>query len=205
MPIEPPATRCAWCSSDPLYQQYHDTEWGVPEYDAQALFEKLLLDGFQAGLSWLTILKKREHYRRVYRGFDPPFMAAQTDADLQVLLADPGIVRNRLKVAAARQNARAWLQLAGREDPAVWLWQFVGGQPRINRFASLAEVPAQTAEAQAMSRALKQAGFSFVGPTICYAFMQATGMVMDHTLECFRHAPLADAMAEDRAQCRHSD
>lgn len=188
-------TRCQWCSSDPVYQHYHDHEWGVPEYDAQRLFEKLLLDGFQAGLSWITILKKRERYRQVYRGFDVPFMAAQSDADLQALMLDAGIVRNRLKIAAARQNARAWLALAEQTDPAIWLWQFVGGRPRINHFASHAEVPAITPQAEAMSKALKQAGFSFVGPTICYAFMQATGMIMDHTLDCFRYAELGGGSA----------
>jgi len=193
-------SRCHWCSADPIYQSYHDQEWGVPEYDAQRLFEKLLLDGFQAGLSWITILKKRERYRQVYHGFDAQFMAAQTDADLQELMLDPGIIRNRLKVHAARQNARSWLALAEQTDPAAWLWQFVGGRPLINHFAVHAEVPAITTEAQAMSKALKQAGFSFVGPTICYAFMQATGMVMDHTLECFRHAELAGGAAAVKQQ-----
>lgn len=183
--------RCQWCSSDPVYQHYHDNEWGVPERDAQHLFEKLLLDGFQAGLSWITILRKRERYRQVYRGFDPGFMANQSDDELQRLLQDPGIIRNRLKVYGARQNARAWLQLAERRDPGEWLWQFVGGEPKINRFHSLAEVPAITLEAEAMSRALRKAGFTFVGPTICYAFMQATGMVMDHTVDCFRYADLS--------------
>jgi len=184
-------TRCAWCSADPVYQDYHDTEWGVPEYDSQRLFEKLLLDGFQAGLAWITILKKRDNYRRVYNGFDPIFMAGQGDAELQALLQDPGIVRNRLKVYGARQNARAWLALAEREDPGRWLWSFVDGRPLINDFASLQEVPAITLEAQAMSKALRAAGFTFVGPTICYAFMQATGMVMDHTRDCFRYADLS--------------
>ncbi len=188
-------TRCRWCSSDPIYQHYHDHEWGVPEYDAQRLFEKLLLDGFQAGLSWITILKKRERYRQVYRGFDVSFMAAQSDADLQLLMQDPGIIRNRLKIHAARQNARAWLVLAAHGDPAAWLWQFVGGRPLVNHFTSHAEVPAITPEAKAMSKALKQAGFSFVGPTICYAFMQATGMVMDHTLDCFRYGELSGGPA----------
>ena len=183
--------RCQWCSSDPVYQLYHDNEWGVPERDAQRLFEKLLLDGFQAGLSWITILKKRDRYREVYRGFDPVFMANQSDDELQGLLQDPGIIRNRLKVYGARQNARAWLQLAERCDPGEWLWEFVGGEPKINRFQSLAEVPAITVEAEAMSRALRKGGFTFVGPTICYAFMQATGMVMDHTVDCFRYADLS--------------
>lgn len=182
--------RCGWCSDDPVYQHYHDTEWGVPEYDAQRLFEKLLLDGFQAGLSWITVLKKRERYRQVYRGFDPHFMAQQSDEALLALLEDPGIIRNRLKVKGARQNAQAWLRMAEGTDPGEWLWSFVGGAPRINHFADLGEVPVMTEQAQAMSKALKRAGFTFVGPTICYAFMQATGMVMDHTRDCFRYAQL---------------
>jgi len=198
--VIPSLPRCQWCSSDPIYQSYHDHEWGVPEYDAGRLFEKLLLDGFQAGLSWITILKKRERYRQVYHGFDAGFMAAQTDADLQALMQDPGIIRNRLKVHAARQNARAWLALTEQTDPAAWLWQFVEGRPLINRFASHAEVPAITPEAQAMSKALRKVGFSFVGPTICYAFMQATGMVMDHTLDCYRYAELAGEAAAIKQQ-----
>lgn len=185
--------RCAWCSQDPVYQRYHDSEWGVAEYDGQRLFEKLLLDGFQAGLSWITILKKRDRYRQVYKGFDPHFMAQQSDDDLLGLLEDPGIIRNWLKVKAARQNARAWLRLAEQGDRGKWLWQFVGGAPRINDFADMSEVPVTTEQAQAMSQALKKAGFTFVGPTICYAFMQATGMVMDHTRDCFRYADLAGA------------
>lgn len=183
--------RCQWCSTDPVYQQYHDTEWGVPEYDAQRLFEKLLLDGFQAGLSWITVLKKRDRYREVYRGFDPHFMANQTDEQLLDLLEDSGIIRNRLKVKGARQNAQAWLRLAEQTDPGAWLWQFVGGKPLINHFEHIGQVPTKTVEAEAMSKALKKAGFTFVGPTICYAFMQATGMVMDHTTDCFRYAPLS--------------
>jgi len=150
----------------------------------------LVLEGLQAGLSWLTILRKRERYREVYRGFDARFMAAQTDADLDRLAEDPGIIRNRLKLRAARQNARAWLTLAGERDPVDWLWQFVGGRPQVHHFADHSQVPVTTPEAQAMSRALKQAGFGFVGPTICYAFMQATGMVMDHTQGCFRYPEL---------------
>ena len=184
--------RCQWCSADPIYRDYHDTEWGVPEYDAQRLFEKLLLDGFQAGLSWITVLKKRDRYREVYRGFDPHFMANQTDHELLDLLEDTGIIRNRLKVRGARQNAQAWLRLAEQTDPGEWLWQFVGGRPLINHFSSISQVPTKTAEAEAMSKALKKAGFTFVGPTICYAFMQATGMVMDHTTDCFRY-PLLSA------------
>lgn len=180
--------RCFWCSDDPLYQAYHDAEWGVPLDDPQRLFELLLLEGFQAGLSWFTVLKKREHYRRVLFGFDAERLAVLDDAGIERLLQDPGIIRNRRKLEAARQNARAWLRL---EAPAGWLWSFVGGAPRINRFRTPAEVPATTPEAVALSRALKKAGFAFVGPTICYAFMQACGMVMDHTVDCDRHAELA--------------
>lgn len=180
--------RCAWCTDDPLYQAYHDHEWGVPQRQPQPLFELLLLEGFQAGLSWLTILRKRERYRQLLFGFDPQRLASLDDAGLEGLLRDPGIVRNRAKLRAARQNAQAWLRVP---DPAAWLWSFVGGTPRINRFAEAAQVPAHTPEAEALSKALKAAGFSFVGPTICYAFMQASGMVMDHTLDCDRHAVLA--------------
>ncbi len=180
--------RCFWCTDDPLYIHYHDHEWGVPQHDAQALFELLLLEGFQAGLSWITVLKKRERYREVLWGFDARRIAAMTEADEARLLADPGIIRNKLKVRAARQNAQAWLKL---EDPASWLWSFVGGAPKINHFAERSDVPAITGEAEAMSKALKKAGFTFVGPTICYAFMQATGMVMDHTTDCFRYSQLA--------------
>lgn len=180
--------RCAWCTDEPLYIAYHDHEWGVPLRDPQALFELLLLEGFQAGLSWITVLKKRERYRQVLFGFDPERLAQLSDGEIEQLMQDPGIIRNRLKLQTARRNARAWLALP---DPAGWLWGFVGGEPRINHFASHADVPVTTPEAQAMSRALKKAGFSFVGPTICYAFMQASGMVMDHTLGCERHAQLA--------------
>lgn len=174
-------TRCQWCSHDPLYIAYHDQEWGVALRDPRALFELLLLEGFQAGLSWITVLKKREHYRKVLWGFDPQRIAAMTDAEIEQLLQDPGIIRHRLKLQAARSNAQAWLRL---DDPVSWLWSFVGGQPRMNQFASFQQIPTQTVEAQAMSRALKKAGFRYVGPTICYAFMQASGMVMDHTLDC---------------------
>jgi DNA-3-methyladenine glycosylase I len=179
--------RCFWCSADPLYIDYHDREWGVPQRDPGKLFEMLLLEGFQAGLSWLTVLRKREHYRKVLHGFDPQRLARLSDTELEQLLQDPGIIRNRLKVKAIRQNAQAWLAL---EDPAALLWSFVGGQPRINAFQGR-EVPASTPEADAMSRALRKAGFNFVGPTICYAFMQATGMVMDHSLECDRYPALS--------------
>jgi DNA-3-methyladenine glycosylase I len=186
-------TRCAWVSAkDPaalaLYQRYHDEEWGVPSRDERHLFEMLILEGAQAGLSWLTILKKREGYRRAFDGFDPAKIARYGERDRERLLADPGIVRNRAKVDATIGNARAVLALRQEGiDLADWLWSFVGGAPIRNRRRSLQELPAQTPESEAMSKALKKRGFRFVGPTICYAFMQAVGMVDDHTADCFRH------------------
>lgn len=180
--------RCAWCSEDPLYIQYHDHEWGVPTRDPQILFEFLLLEGFQAGLSWITVLRKRDRYRQVLFGFDPQRLAQMSDDEIDERMLDTGIIRNRRKLEAARRNAQRWLEL---EDPAGWLWSFVGGQPKVNRFESINQVPAVTAEAEAMSRALKKAGFSFVGPTICYAYMQACGLVMDHTTDCDRYLSLA--------------
>jgi DNA-3-methyladenine glycosylase I len=179
--------RCAWCGTDPLYIDYHDREWGVPTRDPQVLFEFLLLEAFQAGLSWITVLRKRERYRQVLFGFDAERLARLSDEEIEALMQDPGIIRNRRKLEAARSNARAWLQL---ENPVALLWSFVEGRPKINCFERIDQVPAVTPEAEAMSRALKKAGFSFVGPTICYAYMQACGMVMDHTLDCDRHAQL---------------
>jgi len=171
-----------------LYQAYHDEEWGVPQRDPQVLFELLLLEAFQAGLSWITVLKKRERYREVLFGFDVQRLAELTDEYIEeTLMQDPGIIRNRLKLKAVRKNAQAWLKL---EDPVTLLWSFVGGAPKINHFSERGQVPAVTAEAEAMSKALKKAGFTFVGPTICYAYMQATGMVMDHTVDCDRYAQL---------------
>ena len=185
-------TRCAWVSDDPLYLAYHDDEWGVPVRDTQTLFEFLLLEGAQAGLSWITVLRKRAHYREVMDGFDPQRIAGYGDARKAALLDDPGIIRNRLKVDAAVTNARAWLDMQDAGiDPSQWLWQFVAERPRLNQRVSLAEVPATTPESDAMSKALKARGFKFVGSTICYAFMQATGMVNDHTTDCFRHAEVA--------------
>ncbi len=184
--------RCAWCGDDPLYVAYHDTEWGVPSHDDAHLFEMLILEGQQAGLSWLTILRKREHFRAALDGFDPERIAHYTPRRIERLLANPGIVRNRLKLEAAVRNARAFL--AVREELGGFdhfIWGFVDGRPIQHRFASLAEVPAATPEAEAMSRALKQRGFAFVGPTICYAFMQAVGMVNDHVTGCHRHAAVA--------------
>jgi len=181
-------TRCFWCNEDPLYIAYHDQEWGVPLRDAHKLFELLLLEGFQAGLSWITILKRRARYREVLHGFDVERLAQLSDAEIETLMLDPSIIRNRLKLKAVRTNARAWLAL---EDPVALLWSFVGGTPKINHFKDRSEVPAITAEAEAMSKALKKAGFTFVGPTICYAYMQASGMVMDHTVDCDRYAILS--------------
>jgi DNA-3-methyladenine glycosylase I len=186
-----PATRCGWVTDDPLYLDYHDRQWGVPERDAGNLFEMLILEGAQAGLSWITILRKRENYRRAFDGFDPEKIAAYDDAKVAALLQDPGIVRNRLKVAAAVRNAKSFLELNRQPGGfSEFLWQFVDGTPVINHWADLADVPATTPASEAMSKALKRAGFKFVGGTICYAFMQATGMVNDHTTDCFRHREL---------------
>jgi DNA-3-methyladenine glycosylase I len=184
-------TRCPWPGDDPLYVAYHDEEWGVPEHDDRALFEKLLLDGFQAGLSWITVLRKRDNFRRAFDGFDPERIARYRPRKLESLRNDAGIVRNRQKIAAAVTNARAYLEIQ-REPGGFdrYLWGFVDGKPRINRWRTLAEVPAQTPESAAMSRDLMKRGFRFVGPTICYAFMQAVGMVNDHLVTCYRHREL---------------
>ena len=185
-------TRCSWCGSDPLYRAYHDEQWGVPVSCERELFEMLVLEGAQAGLSWLTILRKREGYRRAFDGFDPEIVARYDARRFERLLADPGIVRNRLKIESAIRNARGVLRLrASHGGLAAFLWDFVGGAPRQNRRGSLAEIPARTAESDAMSKALRSLGFGFVGPTVCYAFMQAVGMVNDHTTDCFRHAAVA--------------
>lgn len=179
--------RCAWVGNDPLYLQYHDEEWGVPVHDDRRLFEFLVLEGAQAGLSWLTILRKREGYREAFSDFDPVKVAAYGPAEVERLLADPGIVRNRLKVGSAIANARAFLRVQEEYGSfAAYVWQFVAGETIHNRWRTVAEIPAKTAEAEQMSRDLKARGFRFVGPTICYAHMQATGMVNDHTIDCFR-------------------
>ena len=181
-------TRCQWAGSDPLYVAYHDQEWGVPVHDDRLLFEFLVLEGAQAGLSWSTILNKRESYRAAFDNFDPQQVAAYDDARVAELLGNPGIVRNRLKVNAAVKNARAFLNVQTEFDSfAAYIWQFVGGQPKQNAWRSLSEIPAETDESRAMSKDLKRRGFTFVGPTICYAFMQAVGMVNDHTVDCFRY------------------
>ena len=183
--------RCGWCGTDPLYVAYHDTEWGVPERDPRALWEKLVLDGFQAGLAWITILRKREGFRSAFAGFDPEVIAGWGEAEVARLLADPGIVRHRGKIEATIGNARAYLALEAGEGFAPFLWKHVEGAPLRNRFATLAEVPAETSVSRAMSKDLSRAGFRFCGPTIVYAFMQATGMVNDHLVTCPRHAAVA--------------
>lgn len=184
-------TRCAWTTTDPLYIEYHDHEWGVPVYDDRLLFEFLILEGAQAGLSWHTILKKRGNYRKAFDGFDPERVALYDQAKIDELLGNPGIVRNRLKIAAAIENAKAFLKV--REEFGSfrnYIWSFVGGKPIINRWPTMREVPVSTSESDAMSKDLKKRGFKFVGTTICYAYMQATGMVMDHTADCYRHEQL---------------
>ncbi|OOG23730.1 DNA-3-methyladenine glycosylase [Thioalkalivibrio denitrificans] len=186
--MNPGDDRCPWCLGFPEYVRYHDEEWGVPCFDERHLFEMLILEGAQAGLSWATILKKREHYRVVFDRFDPERMARFTPKRIERLLADPGIVRNRLKVEAAVGNARAWLALKDKGiDVVEYLWRYVEGRPVVNRFESLSQVPASTPVSMAMSRDLKKAGFRFVGSTICYAFMQAVGMVNDHLVGCPWH------------------
>ncbi len=181
-------TRCSWAGDDPLYTAYHDDEWGVPVHDDRTLFEFLILEGAQAGLSWITILKKRENYRQAFDGFDPQRIARYREARIQKLLGNAGIVRNKLKVRSAVTNAKAFLAVEkefGSFDR--FIWQFVGGEPKVNAWKSMSEVPATTPESDAMSKELKRRGFKFVGSTICYAYMQAVGMVNDHTVDCFRY------------------
>jgi DNA-3-methyladenine glycosylase I len=184
-------TRCPWCEGDQVYVRYHDTEWGVPVHDDRRHFEFLILEGAQAGLSWLTILRKREGYRRAFANFDPEHVARRTEADAERLRHDPSIVRNRLKIASAITNARAFLKIVeefGSFDNYVW--RFVDGEPLINRWNQLSEVPATSTESDVLSRDLKRRGFSFVGSTIIYAHMQATGLVNDHLQSCFRYREL---------------
>ncbi len=180
--------RCAWCGDDPLYVSYHDEEWGVPEYDDQRLFAKLILDGAQAGLSWIIILRKRDSYWQAFDNFDPEKIARYDEDKIAELLQNPGIVRNRLKIESAVKNARGYLEIMEKEGSfSRFLWDFVDGRPIQNSWRSMEEVPTETAESRAMSKALKQYGFSFVGPTIVYAFVQAVGMVNDHVVSCFRY------------------
>ena len=191
MPTPREPIRCAWAAGTPQMAAYHDTEWGVPVHDDRILFEFLILEGAQAGLSWSTILNKRENYRKAFHRFDPKKIARYTDADVARLLADSGIVRNRLKVAATIQNAKVFLQVQkefGSFDS--YIWQFVGGTPVQNRVASMMHLQARSNESDAMSKGLLKRGFKFVGSTICYAFMQAVGMVNDHDMKCFRHIEL---------------
>ena len=179
--------RCPWCLTDPVYIAYHDDEWGVPVHDDRQLFELLILEGAQAGLSWITVLRKRDTYREAFHGFDIDRVAGYGDDDVTRLLANPGIVRNRLKVRGAIRTARAVQEIQARDGSLdAFLWNFVGGVPRINRWTSMREVPTATPEAQAMSKALQKMGASFVGPTICYAFMQAAGLVDDHLATCWK-------------------
>ena len=186
-------TRCTWPGDDPLYVAYHDAEWGVPEHDDRALFEKLLLDGFQAGLSWITILRKRENFRAAFKGFVPERIARFGDKDVARLMADAGIVRNRAKIEGAILSAKAYLALQeSGQTFNQFLWQFTDGRTRHNRWRGMGDIPPESAESIAMSKALKAAGFKFCGPTICYAFMQAVGMVNDHFVGCFRYKQLSD-------------
>jgi DNA-3-methyladenine glycosylase I len=188
--------RCAWCRTDPLYVAYHDEEWGVPEYDPRALWEKLVLDGFQAGLAWITILRKREGMRDAFDGFDPEIVARYGEADIERLLGDARIIRSRAKIAGAIKGARIWLEMRDSgEDFSEWLWSFVGGAPIQNHWPDSGARPVATPESEAMAKALKKRGFTFCGPVIVYAFMQAVGMVNDHGVECFRHRQVR-AMAD---------
>lgn len=190
-PKEEATRRCGWVGPESIYEAYHDDEWGVPVRDDRHLYEMLTLEGAQAGLSWITILKKREGYRRAFEGFDPAKVARYGARERKRLLADAGIVRNRLKVDSTIDNAKVLLEMekAG-ESLSEFLWSFVDGKPIQNRWKKLSELPAQTDESRAMSKALKKRGFRFVGPTVCYAFMQAVGMVNDHTVDCYRHQQL---------------
>ena len=176
--------RCGWCGTDPLYVHYHDTDWGVPEYDSRALFEKLILDGFQAGLSWITILRKRENFRLAFDGFKPEVIVDYDGRKVGSLMQDAGIVRNRLKIEGTIASAKVYLEMENFSD---YLWGFMGGVPLQNKFRGMGDVPTKTLIAEKMSRDLKQRGFKFCGPTIVYAFMQACGLVNDHMLDCHRH------------------
>ncbi len=186
--------RCAWCTNDPLYVDYHDLEWGIPLYDDRRLFELLILEGVQAGLSWLTVLRKRENYRLALEHFEPARVAQFSEAQIQALLNNPGLIRNKRKIEALRPNARAFLSIQEAFGHfADYLWRFVDGAPIINHWRYQLEVPVNTTRSDALAKDLKARGFQFVGSTICYAYMQAAGLVMDHTTDCFRHSKLAQA------------
>ncbi|WP_238371140.1 DNA-3-methyladenine glycosylase I [Heliomarina baculiformis] len=184
--------RCGWPGDDPLYVAYHDTEWGVPEYGSRALWEKLILDGFQAGLSWITILRKRENFREAFAGFNPNVVAGWGEPEVAKLLQNPGIIRHRGKIEATITNARAWQEIEARQGFDRFLWDYVGGEPIQNAWTTQREVPTQTALSEQISKDLKKAGFRFCGPTIVYAFMEAVGMVNDHIVSCHRHGPVAE-------------
>jgi DNA-3-methyladenine glycosylase I len=188
--------RCDWAGPEQIYLDYHDTDWGVPEYDSRALWEKLVLDGFQAGLSWITILKKRENFREAFAGFDPNVIAEWGEAEVDTLLQNPGIIRHRGKIEATITNARVWQKIEAREGFDTYLWNYVGGSPLQNRFASQADVPPSTALSAQISKDLKKEGFKFCGPTIVYAFMEAVGMVNDHLVTCHRHDVVASMTKE---------
>ena len=192
MPKTDNSGRCPWPGEDPFYIAYHDEEWGVPEYDDRALFEKLILDGFQAGLSWITILRKREAFREAFDGFEPEKIARYTPKRVEKLLGNAGIIRHRGKIEATISNAQAWLEIMERDGGfSDFLWSFVDGKPQVNHFKRISDVPAETEMSRRMSKALKQEGFRFCGPTIVYAFAQAVGMVNDHLVTCPRHEACA--------------
>lgn len=183
--------RCDWCGADPVYVAYHDEEWGVPEYDSRALWEKLVLDGFQAGLAWITILRKRDAFREAFEGFDPEVIASWGETEVERLLGNPGIVRHRGKIEATIGNARAWIAMEEKEGFDQFIWDYVNGTPLVNRFESMADVPPSTDMSAKMSKDLKKAGFKFCGPTIVYAWLEATGVVNDHLVGCHRHKEVA--------------
>ena len=195
--------RCPWPKQDPLYVAYHDEEWGVPEYDDRALYEKLILDGFQAGLSWITILRKRDNFRRAFDGFEPAKIARYTPKKVERLMQDAGIVRNRMKIEGTVRSARAYLDIM-EKGPGFsrMLWDFMGGKPKVNRFRSTSQVPAETELSRKISKELAGRGFKFVGPTIVYAFMQATGMVNDHLVTCFCHENCGGKLRKPRLKAK---
>ncbi len=201
--VTPPPGACPWPGRDPFYRDYHDTEWGVPEWDDRALYEKLILDGFQAGLSWITILRKRENFRAAFDGFEPAKIARYTPAKIDRLLKDAGIIRHRGKIQATIDGAKAWLAIMDRPGGfSGFIWNFVDGRPQQNAWRTMDEVPTQTAMSQALSKALKAEGFRFCGPTIVYAFAQAVGMVNDHLVACPRHAACARLAEPPAARLR---
>ncbi|MDG1438868.1 MAG: DNA-3-methyladenine glycosylase I [Emcibacteraceae bacterium] len=181
--------RCGWCGDDPIYTAYHDDEWGVPVYDSRALWEKLILDGFQAGLSWITILKRRDNFIKAFDGFDPVKIAAYGDDDIERLMNDKGIIRNRLKIVATIKNAQIYLDIESEKEGAFseLMWSYTGGKVKKNEIATLSDLPTQSPESEAMSKDLKKRGFKFCGPTICYAFMEAVGIINDHLVTCHRY------------------